>query len=176
MPPGPLIVAAPSCTAQRSTAIESSTASATAAARSSAPADGITTRSGRPMTRIDRTCRTSRNATCHVLTTTGVAPDGRRTRTCCGIGSMYPTSVNTPASSPPTQTANGPVHATSSVRHSGWSTSSTVAATAWRYSGVKQNWLQSTSPSQPVCARVNVPVSTAPSSGTVIATRSSRPP
>ena len=28
------------------------------------------------------TCRTSRNATCHVLTTTGVAPDGRRTRTC----------------------------------------------------------------------------------------------
>ncbi len=55
-----------------------------------------------------------------------------------------------------------------------WSTSSTVAATACRYSGVKQNWLQSTSPSLPAPV-ASVPVSTAPSPAPVIA-RSATPP
>jgi hypothetical protein len=81
--------------------------------------------------------------------------------------------VNTASRVEPSHTATGPVHAISMSRHSGWSTSRQVAATACRYSGRTQKSLQSTSPSACVCTRRHIAVSAADPPG---ATHDTGPP
>ena len=79
----PAVVGAPAARPQAS-----SSGSVRAAACSSAPGEGTTTRTGRPSTRTRRTCRTSRKPTCHVTTVSVDVREGRGTVTRVVWGSM----------------------------------------------------------------------------------------